>query len=169
MKLKVFTLRYDEQIGGFDDGDLQSFLKERDAVSVHEHFFVDGSRPHWALLVSYRDVPRPAERDRSERGRTDWRAELGPADRDLYDALRRWRATRAKRDGRPPYVLLTNRQMAAIARDRPTTAAALMEVEGIGEGRAREYGEAMLAVVAQVGQDAAAASAPSVEGAPAGG
>lgn len=48
----------------------------------------------------------------------------------------------------PPYVLLTNRQVAAIARRRPETLEALREVDGIGEAKASRFGRELLALVA---------------------
>ena len=54
------------------------------------------------------------------------------AERALFAALRRWRNERAKRNGRPAYVLFRNAQLADIARTRPTTLAALREVHGVG-------------------------------------
>ena len=147
MKLKVFTLQLDPATGCFDDAALTAFVEPREVLSVHEHFFVHEQTPTWALLVCYRDVPRPGERDRGAESRTDWRAELSDDERPLYDALRKWRTERARREGRPPYVLFTNRQMAEIARRRPDTNAALLEIDGIGEAKVRDWAEEVLAIV----------------------
>ena len=54
---------------------------------------------------------------------------------------------RAKRDGRPPYVLFTNSQIANIARARPDTRAALEAVPGVGEARIRDYADDLLALL----------------------
>ena len=91
---------------------------------------------------------RPGEKDRAAESRTDWRGELSQADGRLFDALRTWRNERAKREGRPAYVPFTNRQMAEIARRRPSTMAALREIEGIGEAKAGDWGEAVLGLLA---------------------
>lgn len=50
-------------------------------------------------------------------------------------------------EGITPYVLLTNRQLAEVARRRPTTLTALREVGGIGEAKAGRFGTDLLAVV----------------------
>lgn len=148
MKLRVFTLRLDPDTGAFDDGELQSFLENREALDVSEHFFVHERVPTLALLVRYREVARPAGAPAREGPRPDPAAELSGEDRPLYEALRKWRNERARRDGRPAYVLLTNRQVAEIARKRPGSLRALQELEGVGEGKARDLGEEMLALVA---------------------
>jgi hypothetical protein len=46
MKLKVVTLRFDDETGGFDD------REPREVLGVSEHFFVHDRRPTRALLLS---------------------------------------------------------------------------------------------------------------------
>ena len=53
---------------------------------------------------------------------------LSPEERPLFDALRRWRNERALRVGKPPFVLLTNQQMAKMASRRPLSLTELKEV-----------------------------------------
>ncbi len=147
MKLKVFTLHLGAKTGAFDDSALTSFLAERDVIAVDEHFFVHDGAPRWALLVQYRDEPPRARRQPSEEPAQDWRADLSAGEADLFSALRTWRNNRARRDGRPAFVLFTNRQLAAIARLRPESLAELATVPGVGEARVRDYGESVLGVV----------------------
>ena len=147
MKLKVITLQLDPATGKFDDRELQEFLEHREALDVSEHFFVHERIPTWVMLVSYREIEGPAWKARSKETRPDPAAELAAEDRPLYEALRQWRNDRARREGRPAYVLFTNRQMADIARGRPGTLPELEAIPGIGEGRSREWGEEVLAMV----------------------
>ena len=129
MKLKVFTLRFQPEEGGFDDTEVVEFLDEHVVLDVTDHFFVHEKWPTWALLVRYREAQEP--KGGTARRREDWRATLPEAEHPLFDALRRWRNERAKKQGRPAYVLLTNRQLAAVSRARPTTIQALGEIEGV--------------------------------------
>jgi ATP-dependent DNA helicase RecQ len=166
MKLKLFTFRFSAEAGGFDDRALVEFLAEREALSVSDHFFVHEQVPTWALLVSYRDVPRAGDPRPATEPRLDWRAELPEEARGLFDALRAWRNERARREGRPPYVLLTNRQMADVARARPGTLTALRAVPGLGEAKAASLGPDLLAIVASL--PPGTAPAPPAEGSDAG-
>ena len=168
MKLKVFTLRLDAVTGAFDDSALTGFLDGREALSVHEHFLVHEAVPTWALLVSYRDLTSGGDgrADQPRSGGRDWWAELADDERPAFEALRRWRSDRAKRDGKPPYLLLTNRQMFDVARARPTSVTALMEIQGIGAGKAGDFGQELLAVLSQAGQEGAQAPAVSAAAAP---
>ena len=72
-----------------------------------------------------------------------------PADRDeaLYDALRDWRAGRAKELGQPAYCVFTDATLAAIAERRPVTVAALVAIPGIGQAKLDKFGEDVIGLV----------------------
>ncbi len=149
MKRKVFTLHLDPERGAFDDAELAAFVEAHEVLAVHEHLLHVDGRPAWALLVSYRDRVK-AGGVRPPQPEREAALEIPEVDRALFEALRRWRNERARRDGRPTYVVFRNQHLADIARLRPRTLTALREVKGVGEGKAREYGEEVLAVVARV-------------------
>ena len=161
MKLKVFTLRLDPATGAFDGSALDEFCKGREILDVREEFFVHEQVPTWALMVSYREDRQPGAVRRTQDPRTDWRATLAEDERPLFDALRRWRGERAQQSGKPSYILLTNRQMAEIARRRPGSLAAFQEVQGIGEVKARDLGQEVLALVAASTAETGAPSVPA--------
>jgi len=146
MHLKAFTLRLDPATGLFDDGAMEEHLAGREVMDVYEHLFHQEGEPVWAILVTCRDAAGTALA-RGTPDREDPRKRLSRPDRELFDALRRWRNERAAREGRPAYVLFTNRQLAAIATARPGSLEALREVEGVGEARARDFGEDVLALL----------------------
>ena len=85
---------------------------------------------------------RPRRRRREEA-----MAGLSPSDRPLFEALRAWRAREAKAQHVPPYVIFQDRTLAEIAAARPTSRAALVRLNGVGESKLARYGEAVLAVV----------------------
>ncbi|MGB8652518.1 MAG: ATP-dependent DNA helicase UvrD2, partial [Mycobacteriales bacterium] len=74
-----------------------------------------------------------------------------PADRDeaLFDALREWRAERAKGLGQPAYCVFTDATLAAIAEQKPATVAALVKIPGIGQAKLDKFGSDVLGLVAQ--------------------
>lgn len=77
------------------------------------------------------------------------RCESCPSDRDdvLYDALRSWRAERAKGLGQPAYCVFTDATLAAIAEQKPATVAALVKIPGIGQSKLDKFGADVLALV----------------------
>jgi DNA helicase-2/ATP-dependent DNA helicase PcrA len=73
-----------------------------------------------------------------------------PADRDelLFEALRSWRAARAKDLGQPAYCVFTDATLEAIAERKPGSVAALVEIPGIGQAKLDKFGDDVLSLVA---------------------
>ena len=72
-----------------------------------------------------------------------------PSDRDeaLYDALREWRAARAKELGQPAYCVFTDATLAAIAEQKPGDVAGLVAIAGIGQSKLDKFGADVLGLV----------------------
>jgi ATP-dependent DNA helicase RecQ len=62
-------------------------------------------------------------------------------------ALKGWRTERARRDKVPPYVVLHDRNLEAIAARRPASLAELARCPGIGPAKLERYGDELLAVL----------------------
>ncbi len=151
MKVRVFTLPLDPATGGFDDTELAAFCDAHRVLSVTDSFFTFEGLPTLVLVVRYQDAGGHAVSGRRTSARpapnTAPPLEIAEADRGLYESLRKWRNARAKRDGRPAYVLFSNAQLAAIATLRPATLTALQAIDGIGDARVSQYGEELLALI----------------------
>jgi DNA helicase II / ATP-dependent DNA helicase PcrA len=76
--------------------------------------------------------------------------ELSAADEPLLAKLIEWRRERARADGVPAYVVADNKTLAAIAVRRPSDAAGLLAVPGIGQRKAAGYGDEILAIVSSI-------------------
>lgn len=92
--------------------------------------------------------PRGAKPDRRRRGQPDG---LDPDDTELFEALRRWRATKAKAAKVPAFVVFNDATLVAIASRRPRSRRALLDLPGIGPVKVERYGDELLSVVAQAG------------------
>ena len=67
-------------------------------------------------------------------------------DMGLFNLLRDWRSQRSKKDGVPPYIVFTNQQLSDIVKRRPQSLSELMQLDGIGKGKADKYGEEVLKI-----------------------
>ena len=74
----------------------------------------------------------------------------GAAD-PVFDALREWRAVRARTDGVPAFVVAHDTTLAAIVEARPDSLPALRRVKGMGPTKLERYGTEILAVLAAAG------------------
>ncbi|MGC4795381.1 DNA helicase [Micromonospora saelicesensis] len=96
-----------------------------------------------------REPEKPASsRSSKPRGASTVVAELTPAAASLFERLRAWRATTAKEQGVPAYVIFHDATLRQIASDAPSTLADLSRVSGVGENKLAKYGEQILAVLA---------------------
>jgi superfamily II DNA helicase RecQ len=70
-----------------------------------------------------------------------------PPDPELLEALRAWRSEQASEQRVPPYIIFSNKVLAAIASRRPATSEALSQIRGIGPAKLEKYGQAVVELV----------------------
>jgi ATP-dependent DNA helicase RecQ len=70
-----------------------------------------------------------------------------PIDEDMAERLRGWRRERARTDGVPAYVVLTNASLEEVCRRMPGDEEELREVPGLGPARIERYGRDLLEVL----------------------
>jgi len=69
---------------------------------------------------------------------------LSKEDEALFDRIREWRMSESKRLKVPPYIVLHDKAVRALAQARPENPRQLLEVDGIGPAKAERFGEAIL-------------------------
>ncbi len=151
MRVRLITLRYSSTLGGFDESALQTLIRDKEVLAFREHFFQVNDIPHLLGVVTYQEAPVASEgastggpassRNRSSK---DPAARLDERGRTLFNSLREWRAAKAREEGVPPYVILTNRQLVAIIEKHPESPTALSEVEGVGPAKVQRHGADIL-------------------------
>lgn len=73
--------------------------------------------------------------------------DLSPADSKLFEDLKKWRLEEAKSNGVPAYVVFKDITLYQIVINKPHDLAALAQIEGIGDKKIANYGEAILALL----------------------
>jgi len=99
--------------------------------------------PELSLARQKRPDRRPPKRARVET--EGWEG----VDRDLFEELRVLRMEIARRRRVPPYVIFHDTTLREIARSKPRTKDELRHVYGVGDRKAEDLGEMVLAVVAR--------------------
>ena len=105
----------------------------------------EGTPGEWRRFL---DDGRQKLRTASDRRPAAVRALLDGADPAIFEALKSWRASTAKRSGVPAYVIFHDTTLAALAEAKPHDRSGLLAVPGLGPVKAERYGEAVLAVLA---------------------
>ena len=118
---------------------LNRALRSLRVVAIEKHFCSVGPDPGWAVCLEYLDGgASPAGAKPGDSRRVDYREQLDPETFKLFAALRDWRKEAAARDGVPVYAVLSNEQLALVARRRCASLADLQRVEGVGQSPAGE-------------------------------
>lgn len=72
-----------------------------------------------------------------------------PYDEAVYERLRAWRLERSRADEVAPFMVFSNATLEAIAEHRPQSSRALLAVSGVGQRKVDDYGDDVLAVLAE--------------------
>ncbi|MEW6209735.1 MAG: HRDC domain-containing protein [Acidobacteriota bacterium] len=154
MLAKIITLRFNSMLESFDDEPLREFIKDKDVHSIRDHFFIRNDMPYLAMTVTYSMPAQPLPQTKNDAKKDEsWRELIAEKDMPLFNTLRDWRNERAKKEGLPPYIILTNRHLASIVAARPESLTKLAEVEGIGKARTEKYGKDILKMMARPSEE----------------
>lgn len=88
-----------------------------------------------------------------QRQKTTVSGKPGAADQDLFERLRTLRTELARQARVPAYVIFHDATLLNIASAHPASEAELLAVSGVGEQKAKKYGQAVLAVIAEWKQE----------------
>jgi ATP-dependent DNA helicase PIF1 len=75
------------------------------------------------------------------------RETVGASDPELFEALRAWRAAKAREVELPAYMVAHDKTLDEVAARKPQSEAELLRVPGFGPKKVADYGEGILAVV----------------------
>ena len=92
-----------------------------------------------------REIARPERRHGTTSAATQARAEHGSD--GLFEALRAWRATEARTQSVPPYVIFHDTVLREVAAVRPANLDELGQIKGVGASKLQRYGARVLEVV----------------------
>ncbi len=95
------------------------------------------------VVLLRREAPK-----RSKAAKRAVAAQLPTEAVDLFESLREWRASEARDQGVPAYIVFGDATLRGIAVTKPVTLDELGAISGIGEKKLEQYGDALLAVVA---------------------
>ena len=69
------------------------------------------------------------------------------ADNQLYELLRKRRNEEAEKEGVPPYVILDNKTLMAVAAIQPQTEEEFIQIKGIGKVKTKRYASLFLPII----------------------
>ena len=117
--------------------ELNRFLRGHRILSVTRDFVGQSENSYWAVAVEFLDDQ--AASFSSGKPRVDYKEVLSPEDFEVFTRLRDLRKAIAEEEGVPPYVVLTNDQLAQMARVKVRTKSDMGRIPGIGESKLKKY------------------------------
>lgn len=142
-----------------DDGQaaerLNAFLRSHRVLAVRQRDFPEG----WGFCVEWLDGTAPSSvplQPPYQRERTDYMKVLSPDEFKRFSEYRKRRREIAEADGVKPFVVMTDAQMAELAKVESPTAADLRKIDGFGENRVEKYGGRLLSMETDGNRDAMA-------------
>ena len=153
METRVITLRYNDELGGFPEEQVQTAIVGRRVLHISSHFFVHENTPRMSIVLLLSDQAKARTDPLSEsqtKDRGDLPVELDEDAKKVFEALRKWRQEVAQKLQLPSYVVAHNKQLVRIAKARPRTMVELREDANITEKFCNNYGDQVLEVVAAV-------------------
>jgi DNA helicase-2/ATP-dependent DNA helicase PcrA len=125
-----------------EEGELP--IRRGDVEEERRLLYVGITRARRHLTLTWSGKPSRFLREIGNRVASDPVADLGPA----FAALKEWRASRAREDAVPAYVIFHNTTLAEIAERQPQTLGELALISGVGPAKLERYGEEVLRVLA---------------------
>lgn len=144
MQLKIFLIPIKNIEAA--ETEMNRFLRGNRVLAVTKEFVSSGENSFWSIAVEYLEqaaggVKQPPG-GRAER--VDYKEILTAEDFAVFSRLRDLRRELANGEAVPVYMVFTNEQLAEMARKRPSSKAALMRIEGVGEAKTQKYGQQFL-------------------------
>lgn len=151
MKYKFFSV----PVFGSEEteAELNKFLSSHRVVSVEKSFMQDGLRGFWCFCIHYIESNSPGPntlQNSGGRNKVDYKEVLNEQNFQKYARLREFRNDRAKDEGRPPYAIFTNEQLATMVTQRVVSKEGLGRIPGIGQARLEKYGPGFLNLLQQL-------------------
>ena len=100
--------------------------------------------PVWSIILIFEDE--------HHRRKPEPLPALDLFDDEIYEALLDWRRHLAQKENLPEHFIMHNRTLRELALKRPSNIDELMLIHGIGDWKAKTYGDAVLKVIAAIAQ-----------------
>lgn len=139
MKIRVFTLPFDEEQERFPDELVEQFCANKKVDKINSKFFEKGHKTYWSVAIHYETLPSKSFNRQLK--------DLDEGQQMLFEQLANWRKEQANKEGFPPYLVCKNKQFIDIIERRCTTLDALSKISGIGKAKLSKYGKAIITIV----------------------
>lgn len=150
MKVKVFKIRLPEEHLYKDQQALDSFLESNEIIKV-ETAFVDDEK-YWSVVLYFEElkITQNTVKDSKAARYSAENEVLNPDEVKILEALKLWRAEKAKEQNLPTYFIATNKELISVAKYKPAKKEELRDIKGFGKHKIENYGEEILEILESI-------------------
>lgn len=150
MRMKIFKVRLQEPFLHSDQQNLNEFLEKHDIVKVETAFVNDES--YWSVVLYFEElkITQNVVKDPKALKYSVEDEALSPDEEKILDALKLWRAEKAKEQNLPSYFIATNKELMSVAKYKPAKKEELLDIKGFGKHKIENYGEEILEILESI-------------------
>ncbi len=137
---RIITIPFSNKEVGFSVKELNEFVCNKRGVSYQAELMKSGGNYYWSVFIHY-------EEEITNNVEYEFKNEQ---EKLIYEELKKWRNARAEKEGIPPYIIFTNKQLKDIVKIKCDTQESLKNISGIGESKSGKYGKEVIEIVASI-------------------
>jgi superfamily II DNA helicase RecQ len=144
MKIKIFTIPAWDSAPGTDE--MNAFTGNHKVLEIMPKFSEGAGKPFWTFAVSYLESAPGETRYKKKRNREkkDYKSILDEVAFQRFTVLRKIRKTLSNTFAVPAFAILTDHQMAELARLPELTLQSFDDIPGFGEGKINRFAQAII-------------------------
>ncbi|MDH6254024.1 superfamily II DNA helicase RecQ [Chryseobacterium sp. H1D6B] len=165
MKVKIFKIRLPKEFLHKDQKMLDDFLKVHEIIKVETAFVNDENC--WSVILYFdemkiiEDTAIVADTLKTPKTVTAANTvkdpkivkysvendQLSNDEEKILEALKLWRAEKAKQQNLPAYFIASNKELSSVAKYKPGRKEELLDIKGFGKHKIENYGEEILEIL----------------------
>ncbi len=106
--------------------------------------------PLWNSVESKSKTGYGKRKDKKKKDQKIQKKAERPKNPHVYEALKKWRLQTARKINKPAFIIFGNKTLEALSRDLPKDRESLLEANGIGPHKAKQYGKEILRVINEI-------------------
>lgn len=134
---RIITIPFSNRESGFSVKELNEFVRNKRGITYQAELMKTGGNYYWSVFIYY-------EEEISKKTEYEFKNDY---EKQMYEELKKWRNARAEKEGIPPYIIFTNKQLKDIVKIKCESKESLKNVEGIGESKSGNYGSEVIEIV----------------------
>ncbi|MEM1003476.1 MAG: HRDC domain-containing protein [Bacteroidota bacterium] len=146
MQIKVFNIRLNKDDFAKDQELVNEFL-QKVKFKKSSTQLIEGKTNFWSLIIHYEEIEEDFTETIVKEEIVLDEEKLTDEEKDIVACFKQWRLDKAKENLIPSYMILSNKTIVSIAKNKPDTIEDLDRIYGIGEAKKLQYGEDIIALL----------------------